>query len=346
MDSFRECIKIANDVISENGLDVSIVCGDERELIPSIDIEKKTIVFPYLQEALLILDEIGTADQFRCFYLSLLMLQNDDYISGNELMDALDKLSIPICTNAESLYTSTLIKQLFIIFHELGHYYYKDEEKPSLFAVYYSEYLKILDESYKNIELIEKEKTQMLETFKSATDDVTALEDYFDNFDYKTYLTSYYNGQNNVNESSADLYASLLLLCLLPKLGLSNKTVVKSVVGAINYLHTITSYQNFTDGICDTSQHSQSLSVRLGFLKTMFALFDPYNYSQEDVLEKLIQLVKDLPSFEKYIIKWREGNLNQSESAEYHRLKERIDDYAKSLKQLYQNTSALNTKTD
>lgn len=346
MDSFRECIKIANDVISENNIDVSIVCGDERELMPSIDIEKKTIVFPYLQEALLILDEISTADQFRYFYLSLLMLQNDDYASGNKLMDALDKRGMPICLDAESLYTSTLIKQLFIIFHELGHYHYKDDKRPSLFVDYYSEYLKILDESYKNKESKKKEKTEMLELFKRAIDDVSALEDYFDKFDYKTYLTSYYNEQNNVDESSADLYASLLLLCLLPKIGLSYKIVVKSVVGAINYLHAITSYQNFIDGICDTSQHSLGLSVRLGFLKTMFALFDPYNYSQEDVLEKLIQLVNDLPSFEKYITKWKEGNINQSDSAEYHRLKERIDDYAKSLKQLYQNTSAINTKTD
>lgn len=346
MDSYRECINIANDVIREGSIDVSIVCGDERVLVSNIDIEKKTIVFPYLQEALLILDEIGSADQFRCFYLALLMLQNDDYASGNELMDALDKHGVPACVDAESLYTSTLIKQLFIIFHELGHYYYKDDKKPSLFTDYYYEYLKILDEGYKNKELIEKEKAQMLEMFRLATDNVKALEEYFDNFDYKAHLVSYYNDQNNIDESTADLYASLLLLCLSPKLGLPNNTMVKSIVGSINYLHTITSYQNFIDNICDTSQHSQDLSVRLGFLKTMFALFDPYNYSQEDILEKLIQLVVDLPCFEKYITKWREGNANPSDAAEYHRLKKRIDDYAKSLKQLYQNTTDFITKTD
>lgn len=117
--------------------------------------------------------------------------------------------------------------------------------------------------------------------------------------------------------------------------GFSSELVVKSVFGAINYIHTITSYRNFIDGISDSSRYSNALSIRLGFLKTITALFDPYEYSKEDVFERLVQLVEDLPNSEKYILKWREGNNNPSDKVAYDKLKERIDNYSNTLKQLY-----------
>ena len=289
---------------------------------------------------MLILDEIGTADQFRSFYLSLLMLQNDDYEYGNELMDNLSIYGIPECVDAEALYKSILVKQVFILLHELGHYYYKNDEIPSFLKEYFSEYCKILDAFHEDREAVEKEKAQMLEMSKSVVNDIAFLKDFFGKFDYKNRIASYMNDTNNIAESSADFFASYILLNLYPsQKGFSNNLLVKSVFGAINYIHTITSYRNFVDGISDSNQYSNNLSIRLGFLKTMNALFDPYEYSSEDIFEKLVQLVNDLPSFEKYILKWREGNGNISDTYAYNGLKTRIDNYAKSLKQLYQHTN-------
>ena len=337
MDTYKECVEIVNRIIVENNIDVAIVSGDESVFLPNIDIEKKIILFPYLQESLLILDEIGTADQFRSFYLSLLMLQNDDYESGNELMDNLAFYGMPECTDAKALYKSILVKQVFILLHELGHYYYKYDEIPSIFRDYFSEYCKMLDEFHKNREAVEKEKAQMLEMSKRVVNDVTFLKDYFDEFDYKNRIASYINERSNVDESAADLFASFILLNYLPsRMGFSYNLVVKSVFGAINYIHTITSYRNFVDGICDSCQYSNSLSIRLGFLKTITAIFDPYEYSHEDIFGRLVQLISDLPSIEKYILKWREGNINLSDSISYQNLKNRIEDYTNSVKGLYQ----------
>lgn len=336
MDTYRECEKIVNRIIVDNNIDVTIVSGDENAFLPSIDFKKKTIIFPYFQEPLLILDEIGTANQFRSFYLSLLMLQNDDYDFGNELMDTLAANGKIECANAEVLYKSILVKQVFILLHELGHYYYKNEEKPSIFIDYFSEYCKILDEFHEDTEAVEKEKSQMIEMSKKVVNDVTFLQDYFDKFDYKSRIASYMNEQSDVDESVADLFASFILLNSLPsRTGFSSELVVKSVFGAINYIHTITSYRNFIDGISDSSRYSNALSIRLGFLKTITALFDPYEYSKEDVFERLVQLVEDLPNSEKYILKWREGNNNPSDKVAYDKLKERIDNYSNTLKQLY-----------
>lgn len=337
MDIYRECVEIINNIVVENNIDITIVPGDENAFLPSIDFKKKTIIFPYYQEPLLILDEIGTADQFRSFYLSLLMLQNDDYDSGNELMDTLAANGKIECANAEVLYKSILVKQVFILLHELGHYYYKNEEMPSIFIDYFSEYCKILDAFHEDTEAVEKEKSQMLEMSKKVVNDDTFLKDFFNEFDYKNRIASYMNETNNIGESAADLFASFILLNSLPlRKGFSYNLVVKSVFGAINYIHAITSYRNFIDGISDSSHYSNNLSIRLGFLKTITAMFDPYEYSQKDIFERLVQLVVDLPSIEKYILKWREGNCNISDACAYNGLKTRIDNYAKSLKQLYQ----------
>ena len=78
------------------------------------------------------------------------------------------------------------------------------------------------------------------------------------------------------------------------------------------------------------------MSIRLGFLKTITAVFDPYKYSNEDIFEKLVQLVSDLPNIKKYILKWREGNNNLYDTESYQNLKNRIENYANSVKGLYQ----------
>lgn len=340
MDTYRECIEIVNRIIVENNIDVAIVSGDESVFLPNIDIEKKIILFPYLQESLLILDEIGTADQFRSFYLSLLMLQNDDYEFGNELMDNLVLYGMPRCVDPQTMYNSILVKQVFILLHELGHYYYRNNEIPGIFSNCFSEYCKILDEFHKDKESVEKEKAQMLEMSKKVVNDVVFLKDHFDKFDYKNRIASYINERDAIDESSADIFALFILLNLLPsRMGFSYNLVVKSVFGAINYIHTITSFSNFIDGVSDTCRYSNNLSIRLGFLKTITAVFDPYKYSSEDIFEKLVQFVSDLPNIEKYILKWREGNNNLYDTESYQNLKNRIENYANSVKGLYQYTT-------
>lgn len=336
MDTYRECVEIVNNVIVENNIDVTIASGDESVFLPNIDLKKKIIFFPLLQEPLLIIDEIGTVEQFRSFYLSLLMLQNDDYELGNELMDKLAEYGMPACADAEAFYKSILVKQVFILLHEIGHYYFKNEKIPGFFKDYFSEYCKLLDAFHEDRQAVEKEKAKMLETSKMVVNDVAFLKVFFDEFDYKSRIASYMNETNNIAESSADLFASFILLNLLPsRKGFSYDLVEKSVFGAINYIHTITSFRNFIDGVSDSSHYSSNLSIRLGFLKTITAMFDPNEYSREDIFERLVQLVIDLPCFEKYILKWREGNGNISDACAYNGLKTRIDNYAESLKQLY-----------
>lgn len=340
MDTNRECVEIVNRIIVENNIDVAIVSGDESAFLPYIDFEKKIILFPYLQESLLILDEIGSPDQFRSFYLSLLMLQNDDYEFGNELMDNLVLYGLPRCVDPQTMYNSILVKQVFILLHELGHYYYRNDEIPSIFRDYFSEYCKILDAFHEDKESVEKEKAKMLEMSKKVVNDVVFLKDYFDKFEYKDRIASYMNERNAIDESSADLFALFILLNFLPsRMGFSYDIVIKSVFGAINYIHTITSYRNFIDGVSDTCRYSNNMSIRLGFLKTIAAVFDPYKYSSEDIFEKLVQLVSDLPNIEKYILKWREGNINIYNTESYQNLKNRIDNYAYSVKGLYQYTT-------
>ena len=240
MDTYRECVEIVNRIIVENNIDVAIVAGDESAFLPYIDFEKKIILFPYLQESLLILDEIGSADQFRSFYLSLLMLQNDDYEFGNELMDNLVLNGMPRCVDPQTMYNSILVKQVFILLHELGHYYYRNDEIPSIFRDYFSEYCKILDAFHEDKESVEKEKAKMLEMSKKVVNDVVFLKDYFDKFEYKNRIASYMNERNAIDESSADLFALFILLRMFPsRMGFSYDLVIKSVFGAINYIHTI-----------------------------------------------------------------------------------------------------------
>lgn len=344
MDTYQECLDLVSDVIRNNDIDLSVVEGDENVILANIQIDDKHITFPSLQEPMLILDEIGTADQFRSFYFSVLMLVNDDYHSGNILMDKLEHYGIPECQNIENLYGNILIKQLFIILHEVGHYCYRNNDELSHFyKTGFTNYLtNLICEGAGYKETIDCTKNSIISLFEQYVDDVEGIKDFFDNYNYKSMSTKYFSDPNNIEESAADLTALLILNNLLrTKINhIEYDPETQSVIEAANYINTVIAWRNLIEGYGTDSSYINNSPIRLSFLLIMsFVTFNdtaPFTYSRENTLRKQLELLVNLKEYECYILKWRDGNNNTYNEMKYNKLKERIDNYAKELKKLYQ----------
>ena len=132
MNTRNECINIVRKVLSSNDHDISkisFVEGEQLDYLSSVDIDTGVIKFPILQEVFLILYELDEGKRILYLFLAISLLDNNEYESCEEVLEILEKEGLPTCHDSKTLYRSILVKQLFIILHECGHFFNESDEE-------------------------------------------------------------------------------------------------------------------------------------------------------------------------------------------------------------------------
>lgn len=351
MDSFIYSAKFVNYILKETKNDLSIEIGDETVLVPNVDYEKKIVVFPYYQEALLILHEIGTPDQFLCFFLALYMLQNDDYDLCEELLHKLYQLGLPSCSDAKALYKSTIVKHLFIMLHECGHYlnFSQNEfdylcEKYFINDTFFSQDFEVVkDDSVQSFfsRLLSECNVNDKESTQFFIDQVVKS-------DVKENAREFFRNGYKSNESKADLSA-LLMMRIFAESIMQIKDV--DVLKAIAFVELFSLL-----GLLINSNREESEITRIrqqyGIENTRQRISSliAYNFfeaddsiSFEQVIESEFQkgailAVRINEEYQKYFDSWVDGNKNNGDRDEerYKYLLDGIYGYFVALKDLYQ----------
>lgn len=132
MNTRNECINIVRKVLSSNDHDISkisFVEGEQLDYLSSVDIDTGVIKFPILQEVFLILYELDEGKRILYLFLAISLLDNNEYELCEEVLEILENEGLPTCHDSDALYRSLLVKQLFIIFHECGHFFNESDEE-------------------------------------------------------------------------------------------------------------------------------------------------------------------------------------------------------------------------
>jgi len=346
MDTLIDSADIIKYILKETENDLSLDI-DETIWVPYVDYSMRTVFFPFYQEALLILDEIGTQDQFLCFYFALYMLQNDDYELGEELLNKLCQSEFPSCSNAESLYEAIITKQLFIMLHECGHYLNFSKKA----------YGRIFEECLiKNIYIPNEVEEPVDDEIKSWMTSVLANKNIdeehskhivgmFANANKKQNAKEYFGSLNKTDETQADLAAMWMLgLYVRPLLNVSVRNVLKT----INYVDTLVLLERIMKG---TLKKDELIKIEQDFLvdltrQRVSSLFayqffdddDSFNDEEyyRDVYKKGVSFGLKIVEYKKFIDSWNAGNNRVRDEQQYKKLHEMIYRCSVALKQLYQ----------
>lgn len=209
MDIFAKSVEISQEILKNYGVNLSIQKGDETVIVATIDVDTETVTIPDSQEAMLILDELGSIEQSVNLYLALKMLQNDDYDLCDELIGCLERESLSMCSDEDSLYKSILVKQLFVIFHEAGHYMISTNEEWKNYCINaFNEYIEEMNET----RLDENDKSFMTSFSQDFDNEVKDyLEHELFRLDIRESSKNYMGRMHVPEETYADVTALMFL---------------------------------------------------------------------------------------------------------------------------------------
>ncbi len=357
MNTRNECIDLLKGILeshNQNFNDLTIIEGERFDYSSSVNLDTGVIKFPLLQEAFLILYELDDGERILKFFLIILMLENDEYELCNELLRDIRKLGVPTSFDSEALYRSILIKQLFILLHECGHYYIKKDEE--LRGLLYDAVNKMGQFLFQDSE---KDESQMESVLNRLSSIHPSLEDVcrelFSNVNYTELNNLYLKRTINIDESAADLFAILALDELFKK-EKNEKTYVnykRSILEAVYFVGSIKTLKRALTLIGDNSDDDylkivtnstsniyidQHRFFMLGLI--IENIYDEYPISLKEIqlgygLKVFKYLSKNETIINRYADAWLSGNFNETKQTSRDLLINEIMEYVKILTGLY-----------
>lgn len=333
------------------------------QLLPSINRRKKTLYLPRIAEALFILDEIGAKDDFIYLMLAQKMLEIDDYEQCELFLEELEKrrADIKVSSN-EQLSFAVILKLMFCVFHEYGHYFISDDEEvKKLIGECVDLMIKGLDVDIDNMSLITDILCSYKQTFPERNDEIeqnrSALISVFLENDIYDKSKVFSSKENTKEEYLADYFAISQLDDFFGQLGFlyngdNVSFMAKKILESLSVANVINNISRSLDDVAGLNKgminslvyDASRISIAVITCGTIFSIrHDIEDFFDDDYLYHLFldksKYLISMKGSDYYTLineKIMFGSVNNTrDENRIALLKNRIDEYVTALKKLY-----------